>query len=185
MDQSATILYSVSLNTLRSLTTGGADPSWDPDDEITVALDLSALPPGVGNRNIIASLQDGELAVVISDDTMVDYMQISLTNGLTPVEPIKAQLPLEFRLAQVGPSPGSGPVKIAFSLGHPAAVEINVFDIQGRKMASLARGLWPSGTHQVEWNGRMQSGELAAAGVYDVQYLYPGGQDHRAVVRVQ
>jgi len=97
---------------------------------------------------------------------------------------VEAQARLEFRLARVGPSPGSGPVKIAFALKHSAAIEIDVFDVQGRRVASPGRGVWPAGTHAVEWNGVTRNGDTAPAGFYLVRYLYPGGQDRRRLVRV-
>jgi len=90
----------------------------------------------------------------------------------------------EFRLTEVGPNPSDGPVRIGFSLEHAAAVEIDVFDVQGRKVASPGRGVWPAGINEVGWDG-WTNGERAPAGLYLVRYLYPGGQDRRAIVRVR
>ena len=98
---------------------------------------------------------------------------------------VEAQTRLEFRLGDVGPNPGGGPLGIVFALPHPALIEIAVFDIQGRRVASLARGAWPAGTHEVKWNGRTQAGETALAGIYFLRYTYPGGQDRRALVRIR
>jgi parallel beta-helix repeat protein len=96
---------------------------------------------------------------------------------------IDAQAALEFRLLQVGPNPGSGAVRIGFALAHAADIEVAVFDVQGRRIASPVRGPWPAGRHEVEWDGRTRSGAPAPAGIYLLRYVYPGGQDRRGIAR--
>jgi len=98
---------------------------------------------------------------------------------------VEAQAKLEFRLVQVGPNPGSGPVRIAFALQRAAAIEIDVFDVQGRKVASPGRGAWSAGTHVVEWDGLTRTGEVAPSGLYLLRYVYPGGQDQRRLARLR
>jgi hypothetical protein len=97
---------------------------------------------------------------------------------------VEADARPEFRLVEVGPNPGSGPLRIAFSLQHAAEVAIDIFDVQGRRVASAGGGAWPAGTHAVAWDGRTRTGELAPAGIYLVRYVYPGGQDRRTIVRI-
>jgi hypothetical protein len=81
-----------------------------------------------------------------------------------------------FRLDRVGPSPTSGPVRIEFELAQEAEIQLEIFDVQGRLAASLARGVWPAGRHVVEWS-------RAGPGIYAVRYRHPGGQDSRLIVR--
>ncbi len=88
-----------------------------------------------------------------------------------------------FALRQVAPNPGSGPVRIGFSLARASVIDIEIFDVQGRGVVSLARGVWPPGQHVVEWNGLTDKGVGAPAGWYVVRYRYPGGQDSRRLVR--
>ena len=90
-----------------------------------------------------------------------------------------------FRLEEVGPNPGGGPLRIAFALGRTAAVEINVFDVQGRNVSAPVRGNWSAGTHEVVWDGRARGGDIAPAGMYVVRYTYPGGQERRTIIRVR
>jgi len=96
-----------------------------------------------------------------------------------------AQVGSAFRLVEVGPSPGRGTVRIAFALPRAAEIELDVFDLLGRRVTSLARGAWPAGTHQVEWNGQTRNGRPAQSGVYVLRYAHPGGQDQRRMVRVR
>jgi hypothetical protein len=85
------------------------------------------------------------------------------------------------RLAAVHPSPARGPVSIEFELARQSEISLDVFDVQGRLVASLARGAWPAGRHAVEWCGSA-GGTRAAAGVYLVRYRHPGGQEQRSLV---
>jgi len=108
-------------------------------------------------------------------------------NSITVVGPpivVEAQARLDYRLLEVGPSPGSGPLRISFALKSAAAIEVGVFDMLGRRVSSPVRGVWPPGTHEVVWDGRAGNGEPAPAGVYVVRYAFPGGQDRRPLVRL-
>ena len=86
------------------------------------------------------------------------------------------------RLALMGANPSRGPVQIEFELRERAAIQLDVFDVQGRLVASLARGVWPAGRHTVEWSGLAGNARLPG-GLYLVRYRYPGGEDKRRVVR--
>jgi hypothetical protein len=90
-----------------------------------------------------------------------------------------------FALEEVGPNPGSGPIRIAYSLAHEANVEVEVFDVRGGRVASLVQGVRPVGTYTALWNARMQQGAPAPAGMYLIRYRYPGGQQLRRVALVR
>jgi hypothetical protein len=88
---------------------------------------------------------------------------------------------LRFALLQVAPNPAAGPVRIEFGVARPAPIEIDLFDVLGRKIASIARGEWPAGTHVIEWHG-LEHKTAAPAGWYLLRYRYPGGQDTRRLL---
>ena len=113
---------------------------------------------------------------------MLEGSDVTVIGAPIVVEP---QARLDSRLVEVGPNPGGGPVRIAFALKHTAAIEIDVFDLQGRKIASPGRGTWPTGAHEVVWDGRTRNGKAAPAGMYVVRFAFPGGQDRRSLVRVR
>jgi hypothetical protein len=121
-------------------------------------------------------------------DRVYRYRLVAREGGnvvvLAPGVVVEAQERLEFRLVDVGPNPGGGPVRIAFGLARAAAIEIAVFDLLGRRVASPARGSWPAGTHEVVWSGRTNGEQPAPSGVYLVRYAFPGGQDRRPIVRL-
>jgi subtilase family serine protease len=53
-----------------------------------------------------------------------------------------------------------------FSLREPTAVQLDIFDSAGRRVAALRRGAHPAGRHVVAWDGRDHSGRRVPAGVY-------------------
>ena len=53
-----------------------------------------------------------------------------------------------------------------FALQREDDVEIAVFDLAGRRVATLFRGPTTAGLHTARWNGRYDDGRPAPAGVY-------------------
>jgi hypothetical protein len=98
---------------------------------------------------------------------------------------VEAGAASQLGLVRLGPNPGSGPVRLEFALGRAAAIGIDVFDVQGRRIASPANGVWPAGTHAVDWDGRGPDGRPAPAGVYLLRYVHPGGEDQRRLVQLR
>ena len=63
--------------------------------------------------------------------------------------------------------PNFGPShRVRFSLPRKDNVDLSVFDILGRRMAVLARGVMEPGTYNREWNGLDAAGNRAVAGMY-------------------
>ncbi|MFH1502068.1 MAG: lamin tail domain-containing protein [Candidatus Eisenbacteria bacterium] len=72
----------------------------------------------------------------------------------------------KFGLAQNSPNPFNPKTSIAFSLPESADVALSIYDVAGRKVATLVEGNLPAGPYSVEWNGRTDGGEKVASGVY-------------------
>jgi flagellar hook assembly protein FlgD len=45
-------------------------------------------------------------------------------------------------------------------------VEANVFNVQGRLVRTVERGVMAAGSHVLHWDGRLNEGGNAASGVY-------------------
>ena len=73
---------------------------------------------------------------------------------------------IPFSLRRSGPNPSRGGVSASLSLGHPAWVGAEVFDVHGRLVRSLEMGTLPAGTHEIAWDGRLRDGSPAFSGVY-------------------
>jgi hypothetical protein len=80
-----------------------------------------------------------------------------------------------------GSNPAAGAIDVEFRLAHAAQISLEVFDPQGRRIATLASGAWGAGNHRATWTG---AGSVAP-GLYLVRFRYPGGEAQRRVVLVR
>jgi aminopeptidase N len=81
------------------------------------------------------------------------------------VEPAP-EIPATYMLQQNFPNPFNAGTTIQFALPVRSAISLRLFDITGRKVATLADGRWEAGTHEVQWDGTEADGRTAASGVY-------------------
>jgi hypothetical protein len=73
---------------------------------------------------------------------------------------------LSLSLYQNCPNPFNPSTEIRYSLPEKCRVRLEVYDISGRRMASLVDGVQASGSHPVVWNGVDERGSSVASGVY-------------------
>ncbi len=57
------------------------------------------------------------------------------------------------------------PSLVRFGLPNDATVDLSVYDMQGRKLTTLAHGFETAGDHAVSWDGRGQDGQRAMGGM--------------------
>jgi len=74
------------------------------------------------------------------------------------------QIPENFELLINYPNPFNPTTTIEFKIKGEAHVKLNVFDIYGRKVATLINGV--SLSNKLIWNGKNDQGQLVPAGVY-------------------
>jgi hypothetical protein len=67
---------------------------------------------------------------------------------------------------RVAPNPAGEQSTIEFRLDGPGQVAVRVFDIQGRRVATLHDGFMPGGDHAATWDLRDISGRRVPAGMY-------------------
>ena len=64
------------------------------------------------------------------------------------------------------PNPFNPSTTISITLPKSSAVTLSIYDIQGRKVRTLAVGQFPAGNHTVLWDGADDSGSRVSSGVY-------------------
>lgn len=82
------------------------------------------------------------------------------------LEPLANGKPLVTRLAANHPNPFNPSTTISLDISRTGAVQVDIYDVAGRRVRSLFAGNLESGSHELVWNGRGQDGRMAAAGVY-------------------
>jgi hypothetical protein len=73
------------------------------------------------------------------------------------------------RLPRVGPALDGGNVEVMFEQVSEGATIVDIYDVRGRRVASLANGRFAAGRHVVRWDGRDTAGREVANGVYVVR----------------
>jgi hypothetical protein len=106
---------------------------------------------------------DAYLKVVARDaagNTGEDLSDAAFTIGApTGVEEVAIT---EFALSAVSPNPARSEVHLAADLPAAAALRVQILDVQGRVVATLADGEYAAGRHRLVWN----AGGRSAPGLY-------------------
>jgi flagellar hook assembly protein FlgD len=68
--------------------------------------------------------------------------------------------------AQIFPNPFNPETTVHYSLESPEHVKVRVYNIQGQLIRTLTDDYRPAGNHTVRWDGRLDNGGYAAAGIY-------------------
>jgi len=110
------------------------------------------------------------------------WIRSEMEMGVTAVEPVAS---VGVGLRMPWPNPSSGAVRIGFSLARSERVDLQVFSVDGRQVARLARGVWSAGNHEVAWNGRNSRGVDAAPGVYFLRFAAEDRVETRRLVRLK
>jgi|GEM_PF-645627 len=102
---------------------------------------------------------------------MLGISQSRVENGVVFVQlsdignnPIES--PSLFSLVKAYPNPMNPGIEIHFSLMKDAKVELDIYDILGRKLTTLVRGNLISGNHSYQWNGIDEKGTELSSGIY-------------------
>ncbi len=69
-------------------------------------------------------------------------------------------------LANVSANPSPGPFTIEYEVPPDSSIDIDLFDVQGRRVRQLVRDDSRTGLHRVVWDGRDSEDEQVASGTY-------------------
>ncbi len=110
-------------------------------------------------------------------------IRVTVTAVVTGVEDAETEaLPDRFELRQNYPNPFNPETVIPFELREPGFVSLSVYNALGQKVADLAQGARAAGTYAVTWQGRDQSGQSVATGVYFYRLEVNGASVTRQMV---
>ncbi len=90
-------------------------------------------------------------------------------------------VPKEFSLA-CSPNPFNSAVSINYSLVQEGAIDLAVYDILGREVATLDRGSKSAGMHTAIWHGDNSMGTQVSSGIYFVKLVT---NDETKIARIQ
>jgi hypothetical protein len=64
------------------------------------------------------------------------------------------------------PNPFNPSTTVAFDLAEPSIVSIDIFNLKGQKVKTLANKHFSAGTHTLVWNGADNEGVPVGSGIY-------------------
>ncbi|NLH93090.1 MAG: T9SS type A sorting domain-containing protein [Candidatus Cloacimonetes bacterium] len=80
-------------------------------------------------------------------------------------------------LESCSPNPFNPSTSITFSLPEAGPATISVYDLRGRRIATLLDSYMRAGKHSIIWNGKDSAGDDVVSGVY-ILLLESGGKQH-------
>ncbi|MEZ5063440.1 MAG: T9SS type A sorting domain-containing protein [bacterium] len=150
-------------------------------DRLFLATSTSVYVQGEGF--VSSGLGDGILVRSLTCETESGNLFIATNTGvfrLTPGSAVWAPVgePASRFSLHATPNPTRGATTIQFTLPSTSPTRLEVFDVAGRRAASLVDEPLAAGPHQVRW------GERAAAGVYFVRIRQDSETEVRRIVRI-
>ncbi len=119
------------------------------------------------------SVSNAFVEIINASDTNLIYSDYTDDNGFYEISAnivgIKAGSPTtpnEFLELRNYPNPFNPSTIIYFNLPQPSLIQINIYDILGRKVKSLYKSDHAAGTGTVEWNSTNDKGVPVSAGIY-------------------
>jgi hypothetical protein len=107
----------------------------------------------------------GNIAIV-ANVFNIDFYDCS---AALDVDQSDISLPKAFALLPNYPNPFNGATQLQFELSQPGRVRLEVFDILGRNINTLADADFEAGRHSIIWNGENSAGQSVSSGRYFIQ----------------
>ena len=139
--------------------------NWELDQWQVLEVGLDKLDGPIESLRFIGSLR----GTFYLDDMYLVAAQSS--GGVTVVqeEGDQSGAPQKFALGLNYPNPFNSSTTIRYRIEEPGRVRLEIFDVQGKKVKTLADGYTGLGVYQVEWDGADARGKPVATGVYIVR----------------
>lgn len=166
------------------------DPAsgWATTNFITA--DMTAIPDTWGGYELILAIDEGlvgQLLQIGFSNTTTGYLGTGIfyDNIVFQKVATTTDVPGASAAATLGrnyPNPFNPSTRIGFSLARDTRVDLAVFDLAGRRVATLAQGPLAAGDHRVTWDGRTDLGGSAPAGMYRYVLVTPTERTSRSMI---
>jgi hypothetical protein len=88
------------------------------------------------------------------------------TGIFDPESRIRTEIPNEFKLGPNYPSPFNPETTIKYAVPKDDNIQIEVYNILGKKVRTLFEGQQTAGAYEVRWDARDDYGSTLSSGVY-------------------
>jgi hypothetical protein len=132
---------------------------------IAVRWEISS--PVSGGRKMVLATADGKSFVM--EGSGATMLTADAAKGVVVKLSDDVNLPSTFALSQNYPNPFNPVTHMTVDVAGTSEVDVTVFDMLGRKIATLMKGVQEAGTYNVTWDGRDGNGLSVPTGVYVVR----------------
>ena len=106
-----------------------------------------------------------------TEELLVEFVDVVGRRQLLMIGDVgtAAATPLQATIISLGasrPNPMFGATTVQFELPESTLVRLNIYDVRGRRVTTLANRTMSAGSHALRWNGNDQDGSRVAQGVY-------------------
>jgi len=130
--------------------------------------------PGIDGENEEQAF--GVLLEVPTQDKQIHWFPATSETSSNPTHEAVAQSEL---MLPATPNPFTESTALRYQLSEPGPVRLEIYNVGGRAVRTLVNAVQPIGTHQVDWDGRDQTGRRVSSGVYTYAIRTSGGLETR------
>ena len=145
---------------------GGFTPvtlGWDPGEYVLAFDSTGAAEDSTYTASLLFYTRDDQTITGASDrDALVCYLSAHVTDGTAVPDAEVTRLAL--RPGSPNPFTERTTIRLALPVASDALVE--VYDVTGRLVTTLADGTMPAGENRLVWDGADSRGAAAATGIY-------------------
>jgi len=155
-----------------------------------VTVDMTDIPESWGGATIHLNVNDGLVGQIFQigfmntasnyESSGIFYDNINFYSS-PPIDAPELPAIVGARVQQNYPNPFNPKTRIEFAIDKPGQVDLAVFDLAGRRVATLASENFETGDYVVNWNGRDDQGKAVSAGQYWYVLKTSTGQISRAM----
>jgi hypothetical protein len=128
-------------------------------------------------------VEDAALSAVWIDDQGQTRDSFRIIKDLSTAAPGLTDTAGDFSLSGGAPNPFRGETTVRFTMGRGGPVRLSVFDVGGRRVATLLDGERDAGPHRARWDGRSADGVAVSPGVYFAVLEHEGSIRTKKIVR--
>jgi hypothetical protein len=152
------------------------------------------LIPGAGNSYMPIDYEYTDAGLANGTEYFYKLASVTYGNALSTYDGVVSAIPSRVRwranpgigFLGVGPNPFAASTVITYLVGAEEGSDflLEVYDSSGRMVRTLLDGQAEAGVHMVEWDGRTDSGNGAASGLYFCRFRCGGSVSVAKIVRV-
>ena len=131
-------------------------------------IDIAGAPAGDGSffhgQFQVRFRSRGGAGFFPNDDWFID--DVRLGTEVVGIEDLAGEIPQQFAVSPNYPNPFNPSTSIRYQLPLTAKVSLVIYNTLGQRVRTLVDGTVSAGQHEAVWDGRNESGQAVASGVY-------------------